>query len=218
MRQLYALLWKDFLLDYRNPIGVSVIGTFSLTAGVVVGLVYRSSVWPPESLLSVSLPLVLVFLSIFTVYASFIRESDTGTLDGLRLSPVEPGLLMVAKTIYSTLLIVISSAIFTLSALFFSGGTSAPLGDMFAWLAVSSLYLGTVSSMVSAMLVYSEARSGLAPALIIVFLAPFVNVASAPLNQVLSGYAPAPGWASALLGLSLGFLVIGYMLSRFLVE
>ncbi len=218
MKQLYALLRKDFLLDYRNPIGLSVLGAFSLSAGVVVGLVYRNSLWPEESLLAVSLPLALVFLSIYTVYASFIRESDTGTLDGLRLSPVEPGLLMIAKTIYSTLLIVSSSTVFTFSALFFSGGTSAPLEGLFEWLGVSSLYLGTVSSMVSAMLVYSEARAGLAPALVLVFLAPFVNVASAPLNQILQGYTPAPGWATALLALSLGFLAIGYALSRFLVE
>ncbi len=217
-RTLYMLVWKDFLLDYRNPLNLTVLGVFSLAAGVAVGLVYRSSLWPAPSLISAALPLGMVFLAIYTVHASFLREADAGTLDGLRLTPLDPGLLMVSKALYSTLLILASSLLLTLSALFFSGVPQVYLGGLVAWLGASSLFLGAVASLASSMLVYSGARGSLAPALLLVFFAPFINTAAPSLVDVLAGHSPSPGSFLGLLGLGLGFLALGVGLSRFLVE
>lgn len=48
----------------------------------------------------------------FTAYTSYIREAEWGTLEALRTSPVDPGLVYLAKTLYSAASIFLTTLAF----------------------------------------------------------------------------------------------------------
>jgi len=221
MNQLRALLWllkKDFIIDYRSPINASIQAIFSLAAGIVVGMVYRGSVWPASSMMPPSLVTVILFQSVFSAYNSFLKEVESGTIEGLRLVPTGGEIVYSAKMLYSTASIFAFTIIYTGAFAFFSGGVDAYMLGIVAWILAASVMLGSVSSLASAMMIYSRSASIMAPALILVLSAPFFYIASGPLDTIAQGYRPEPGWGSQLLLMSLGFYTVAMALSRPIIE
>ncbi|MEB3780270.1 MAG: heme exporter protein CcmB [Desulfurococcales archaeon] len=221
MTELRALVWllkKDFLIDYRSPVNVSIQAIFSIAAGIVVGMVYRGSVWPASSMLPPSLVIVILFQSVFSAYNSFLKEVESGTIEGLRLIPVGGGVVYSAKMFYSTTSIFIFTVLYTGALAFFSGGVDVYMTGVIVWIIAASLMLGSVSSLASAMMVYSRSANLMAPALILVLSAPFFYIASNPLNTIAQGYSPEPGWGSQLLVMGLGFYIVAVILSKYIIE
>ncbi len=211
-------MWKDFLLDYRNPLSASTQLIFSLGSGVLVGLVYRSSVWPAGSLIPAALPIVLVFQAVFASYNSFLREAESRTIDGLRLLPVGPEVVFASKLIYSIINIFAFTILFLLSLLFFAWPINVALAPLTAWVLLSSLYMGGVSSLSSAMMIYSRARGTLAPVLVLLLSLPFFQSSAVHVGVISQGYMPRPGWPIPLTILSLGFILVSLILARYVLE
>jgi heme exporter protein B len=122
MRQLGWLLWKDALTEVR---GLERLGTLVLFA-VVVMLTLQFSLAPGSS----ARPLVaagflwaaLVFAGTFEFRRAFETERTDGTLDGLRLAPIDPTVIYIAKMLSSLVVVALLTAILVpLTALFFTG-------------------------------------------------------------------------------------------------
>ncbi len=218
VKWITVLVWKDLLLDYRNPMSVTTQLIFSIGAGVLAGVIYRSSIWPPESLIPATLSIVLVFQAIFASYNSFLREAESRTVEGLRLLPVGPEIVYISKFIYSIANIIIFTYLFQLSILFFTWPVRISITHVFIWILLASLYLGGVSSLSSAMMIYSRTRGTLAPMLILVLSIPFFQSSTEPINILAQGYMPQPGWHIPITTLGLGFLFTSTILAKYVLE
>lgn len=213
-RPLMALVWKDLVHDAREPAHLGVMGVFSIASGVVVGQASRVTPEGGPSLLVVGVPLVLVFLSVFLAHLAFHRERESGTLDGLRMAPLDAGVVFMAKVAYSLVYILFFSMVFILSSIFFSGAVEAGWNGLISWLLPASLFFASLSSLAGAMMVYSASSGLLGPGIVLVLSIPFLQSSLGYLNIVLEGYLPPPGWWASMLGFSFGFTVLGGGLSR----
>lgn len=212
------LVRKDLVLDYRSPIHVTTQAIFSLASGVLAGLIQRRSVWEPETLLPISLSIVLIFQGIFSSYISFLREREYNTIDSLRLLPVSPETIYLAKALYTILNILFFTIVFLGSAMFFSGLHPEAIVALLVWILSGSILVGSVASLASAMMIYTSSPGSLAPMLVITLTLPFFNASSQAINTISQGYLPQPGWEAPLLGYSVGFLVAATLLSRYLLD
>ncbi len=221
MNWFKAFMWllrKDFLVDYRSPVNLSIQAIFSLAAGMLVGMVHRGSIWPASSVIPPSLVIVMLFQSVFSAYNSFLKEVESGTIEGLRLIPVGGETVYSAKMLYSTASIFLFSIVYIGALAFFSGGIDVYILGVMVWVVVSSLMLGSISSLASAMMIYSRSANLMAPALILVLSAPFFYIASGHLNVIAQGYSPQPGWGYQLLAMSIGFYIVAMALSKYIIE
>ncbi len=218
LKAIYVLVRKDLVLDYRSPLHVTTQAIFSLASGVLAGLIQRKSIWGPETLLPVSLSIVLVFQGIFSSYISFMREREYNTIDSLRLLPIPPETVYIAKSLYTILNILSFTLIFLGSIIFFSGLHLEATAALLVWTLSGSVLVGSVASLASAMMIYTSSPGSLAPMLIITLTLPFFNASSQAINTISQGYMPQPGWEAPLLGYSIGFLTAATLLSRYLLE
>lgn len=186
-RVFKAIIWKEALLDSRDPVIIVFQLLFSLGAGVVVGLASRTSIWRPEALIEAGVPLTLLFVSLFTSYSSFYREAEKGgPLEALRLSPASPSIVFLAKTAYSLSSITASMLVFLFAAGVLTSQTDL-LSRLAVWIVAASPYMAAVSSLAGVMMVYSRAGVLGAPALAIGLSAPYLYTASGILTYILSG-------------------------------
>ena len=219
LRAFHALLWKDYMLDYRSPLGLTTQLLFSLSSGILAGIAYRSGVWPVEALLPVGVGIVLVFNSVFQAYATFLREREQGTLDAVRLVPAGAGLVYLEKTLYSYTWISLFTIVYALSYLFFTGwDAGVSLRDLILWILVVSLAMASLSSLASALLVYSTGYTTLAPMIVMILALPLLNALLPALAAVSQGLSPGPGWTSLALAFSLGLLLVGAALTSAALE
>ncbi|WP_062662818.1 ABC transporter permease [Aeropyrum camini] len=110
-----AFLWlvrKELLLAARNPVLLATQALFTLAMAVAAGALEHSSLLEPGFSLPPMLAALALFQAVFTAYTSYIREAEWGTLEALRTSPVDPGLVYLAKTLYSAASIFLTTLAF----------------------------------------------------------------------------------------------------------
>ena len=213
------MLWKDLLLDYRNPYGIATQAVFSVSAGVATAFASRYSPWPPEALLPPALLLASLFNAVYVAYYSFIREREQGTLEALQLVPGGAAAAYTAKYIYSAALIASFNLVYLASYTFFSSRAEpGALLGLASWALAASLYLAAVSSLTSAMLVYSSSYTGLAPLLVLVLSLPFMEPSAEVLASLASGYEPPGLWEARMAASGVAAAAIGGVLSVYVLE
>ena len=212
-----VIVWKDVTLDLRRRVEAVSVLVFAVAAGVLVGYVAGIAGVSPAAASAAEL-LVLLFLAVFGVLSSFVREADRGTLDGLRSAPVPPEALYLAKMLYTFLLMAVNLLAYSVSVALFGGVWEALSPAVLGAALASALHFSAVSSLASAILVFSEARGVLMPVMVLVLALPFVQLAAPVLA---GGYAGAGVGAGALLRLSaaaVAFSAVGAWLSRYVLE
>ncbi len=215
---LVAIIRKDILMDFRRRLEPLLVLVFSFAAGVLTAYTTRVSPLDPGLVFAAGTLLVAVFIAVFASLSSFVREAERGTLDGLRVSPIPPEVIYIAKMVYSYVLIAVQSLVYLASAAYFSQAIDMLNLNVLLIVLVFSLYLASLSSFVSALLVYSEARAVLMPITILVLVLPYAQNASRILAEAALGIEPGISEALMLAGVAVAFTAIVLWLSRFILE
>ncbi len=191
------IIWKDLLVEVRNlpELGSAVV--FSVASSSLLGFsVSRLSV-DPLLILTVGLIMVELFLAVFTSLMGVVKEEETGTLDGLRSSPVDPSTVFLAKLAVNIILLETLTSISLVATLLFSG-TVEGYHKLVLMILSLGIYLAAISSFSSALSIYLQARGVLLPTMILVLSLPAIQEALAfmlreeplsPLLLSLSGLA-----------------------------
>ncbi len=212
-----AMVAKDVRVDMRRRVEASSVAVFAVAAGVLSSYIMGGVAGISPAAASVSASLVMVFLAVFGSLAGFVREADRGTLDGLRLAPVGPEAVYLAKLAYTYALIAVSTLIYLAVVAIFGGlGEALSPASLAATLA-SCLYMAAASSLTSAILVFSEARGVLMPVMVMVLVLPFIQLAAPVMVAAYSGAGSAAG-SLALVLASTGFISVATWLSRYILE
>lgn len=173
--QIRRMLWKDAKLEMRNipELGSAII--FSIASSSLLGFsLDRLSLRDPLPLAGTGLTLIALFLAVFTSVMTVVREEDLGTLDGIRMSPVDPLIFFLSKLILSIALLESLLFISFITTLALSGWRQGAL-FLFALISSSGLYLASISSLASALSVYLRARGVLLPTMILVLSLPVIQ-------------------------------------------
>lgn len=209
--QIVRIIWKDLKLEARNLPEIGGAAVFSVASSCLLG--FAINMVPEEEvvpLISVGLLLLALFLAVFTALMTVVREHDLGTLDGIRVSPVKPVHLFLAKTIVNFILMEGLLSLSLVSTFLLSGGQLI-LFDLYALIMTAGIYLSAVSSFASSISVFIRARGVLLPTMILVLSLPI-------LERVLSFMGssdPLGIWMLALSGFMfalMGSWLIGYVL------
>jgi ABC-type transport system involved in cytochrome c biogenesis permease component len=212
-----AIIAKDLRVDMRRRVEAGSVAVFAVAAGVLAAYVMSGASGISPGAAAVSASLVMVFLAVFGSLSSFVREADRGTLDGLRVAPVGPEALYLAKLAYTYAVIASATLIYLVVVTLFGGLWEAVAPASLAATLASCLYMAAASSLTSAILVFSEARGVLMPVMVLVLVLPFVQLSAPVLVEVYSGVGElGPSLALALA--SVGFISVATWLSRFILE
>lgn len=183
-RQLAVLVRKEVLHYAREPLDAAATMLAAIAAGAAVGVTARSFHWAPESLLAPGLALTMIYISINAALHSFITDRETGALDGLRLSPVDPGLVALAKMAAAYPLILAGGIAFLATVAFLTGAWTP---YSLPWTAASSLAFASISGLTASILAFSEKPGLLAPQMVAALSLPYLLAATPPLNAAAAG-------------------------------
>lgn len=173
--QVRRMLWKDVKLEMRSipELGSAII--FSIASSSLLSFsLDRLTLRDPLPLAGTGLTLIALFLAVFTSVMTVVREEDLGTLDGIRMSPVDPLILFLSKLILSIVLLETLLLISFITTLALSGWRQGAL-HLFFLISSSGIYLASISALASALSVYLRARGVLLPTMILVLSLPFIQ-------------------------------------------
>ncbi len=220
MRLLSAIttiLIKDIRLEFRRKVEAGSILVFAVAAGALTAFILSAPILAsPANTVTVGILLTMIFLSSFASLSGFVREGEQGTLDGLRVAPLAAEALYLAKLLYSFIIILVESLVYLASTAFFSSRFDIISLPVITLVLSSTLFFAAVSSFVSALIVYTEARGILLPIVIIVLVLPYINLA---VPAFIGSFLEVEiGSYIGMLAAGVGFSVVGIGLSRFMFE
>jgi len=169
-----AVLWKDLVTEWRRRDRVAAMALFSLLVVVVFhfalpqGATARSAALAPGLLW-----VAYVFAAVLGLNRSFALELENDALAGLALAPVDRGWVFAGKAAASFLLIgaveALTAGVF---ALVFELELLPVLGSLAGVVALGTLGICSVGTLLSAMAVRTRFREVLLPVLLLPALFP----------------------------------------------
>jgi heme exporter protein B len=159
LSQLLAVLWKDFLLEYRTRYGINTALLFVLVSVALV-VFSVSAVLLENELVSALMWNTIFFAAISALQRGFVGEVERGTMLFLKLS-APPTVVFLGKLLFNLLL---SLVINSLVAVLYIFALNLKIEN--AWIFITTLILGSISisiilTLISALVANTSARGSL---------------------------------------------------------
>jgi heme exporter protein B len=189
LHHVWLLAIKDLRSEFRRPYELISLLTFSLGAVLVAGLTLGGSRVPPEMVASL-IWILLLFLTTLTYTTSFARETDRGTLGGLKSLPCSPLAILGGKVVYGTLLILlVGSVLLFFTGLFLPLDLGGRYAEFLLIYALGATGLSLAAAFVSGLVMYSEGSTLLLSFLLIPISVPILLPAVWATTGLLRGTA-----------------------------
>ena len=187
LHHVWLLAIKDLRSEFRRPYEVISLLTFSLGAVLIAGLTLGGGRVPPEMVASF-IWILLLFLTTLTYTTSFARESDRGTLGGLKSLPCSPLAILGGKVVYGTLLILlVGSVMLFFTGLFLPLDLGGKYAEFLLIYALGAIGLSLAAAFVSGLVMFSEGSTLLLSFLLIPVSVPILLPAVRATTGLLSG-------------------------------
>ncbi len=221
MSAVRVILIKDLRIELRTLQSLPAMALFAVTTFVIFRFgLDRTSL--EGSLAAGVLLVTILFAALLAINRLFVAERDEGGFDAIRLAPVDPSSLFVAKVLavlaYLAILEAIALPVF---AGFFLGGVEGllPLAGVVLLL---DLGLAATGATVSTIGANSRARDLLTPLVLLPLLVPLMIAAAGACEPLLAAGGPEFGgvgqWVLTMALYDLLFLLVGYATYEFLLE
>lgn len=130
--------------------------------------------------------LIFIFTGMLGLSRAFLRESELGTLEGLKLSPVRPEEILCGKIIYNfILMLVVTGVVFPLFIIFFNFQIKGSAVLALFILAIGNLGFVIVGSAMSILVMNAKARELMLPVILFPVLFPVIIASVLALKKVL---------------------------------
>ncbi len=181
--RLLELAKKDLRLEIKNKSNISLMLLFSLTAAFL----FSASISEPGKIFS-SLLLIIFFLAGMLGYsASFLKEYDSGTIEGLKASPLTPQEIIGGKILFNLfLMLAIQTFIFPVCYALFDVEGDFVLA--FSTFAICNAALSVTITSLSPLLSHSRAREMLLPVMLFPVIFPLINSTVIAVNSALESF------------------------------
>jgi heme exporter protein B len=210
---MWALLWKDVLLELRTKERLSSL--FVLAFLIILVFVFALSpeqAQRPEIGAAV-LWVTLLFAGMLSLQRGFLLEQERGCLSGLLLTPIDASALFAAKFLGNVLFLALVECIITpitlvlLRPFWIASLFLLPVVELLGIIGFSAL-----GTLFSAIAVRTRAREVLLPVMLFPLLIPLL-IASVKMTGALLAGDPLPGvWLRVLLAFDVIFVVTGWLI------
>ena len=221
MRAFKAILAKDLRVELRTLQSVPAMALFAMTTFVLFRFgLDRESL--SGSLAAGVILATVLFAAILAVNRVFVAERDEGGFDAIRLAPVDPSALYVAKATALVVYLVALELVALPAFGFLFLDDWAGLAPLAGVLLLADIGLAAVGVLVSAIGTNSRARDLLVPLLLLPLIVPVMVAAAGAAEPLLAAggpsYADLGQWVAVLALYDVIFLLVGYAVYDFLLE
>lgn len=216
MTKLLWVLWKDLILELRTKELLTAMGLFALLVLLVFNFAFQLQAVEPAVIAPGVLWLAFTLASLLGLNRSFVSEVDRGSLDGLRLAPLDPSALFLAKALGNTVSILALQAVtLPLFALLFN--RPLPWLGLLPILILGALGIAGVGTLFAAMAVNTRAREILLPLLLLPVIMP-VLIATVRASALVLSAQPPGAWLGLLVAFDALYLALGSVIFEFTLE
>ena len=183
---MFALLWKDVLLELRTKDIVVSVLVFAL----LVIVIFNFAIDPTPQMVVLVAPGILwvafLFGGVLGLTRSFALEKDSGSLQGLMLAPVGREVIYFGKMLGNFLfMVVVEVIIFPIFAVLFN--LSLVMPELIPVTLLATLGIATVGTVFSAMAVNTRSREVMLPLLFFPVVLPAIVAAVEASRVVIQG-------------------------------
>ena len=221
LTQLWAVAWKDLLIELRSRERVGAMAGFTVLVGVLFNYAIDPTLVRPEDIASGLIWLTIVFAGTLGLGRTFELEAQDGAFQGVLMTPVPRDALFLGKVLsnYVILLVVVFLAL-AVFGLFFSLEWGGNLGALVAALVLGALGFVAVGTLFSAVSSGTAMGGTLLPILLFPLLVPVVIYGASATGRLIAGrpFSEVEGQVRLLGAFALGAVVVGAGLFRYVVE
>ncbi len=181
---------KDLRTEFRRIYEILSIITFSVSSVLLFSFAWGGAITTSPEVVSAALWMVLFFTSILTFTTSFTREMDRGTLGGLKTLPCSSFSILLGKTLYAAvLLLLIEAVLLPFSIVFLNLKLPANVLDFLAIFILGGIDLALAGSFISGLVMFSEGKTLLLSFLLFPVCLPVLISSVNATNKIIGGFA-----------------------------
>ncbi len=219
--QVYAILWKDLLLELRTRERVAAMGAFAVLAGILFNFSIDQTAVRPQDIAAGLIWMTLVFGGLLGVGRTFHLEAQDGAFQGVLTSPTPKDAVFLGKTAANfVLLYVVALLVVAVFALFFGLRLGTHPGMVALALALGSLGFVALGTLFSAVSSNTHMGETLLPILVFPLLVPMVIYGVSATARLLADrpIAEVAGNLRMLGAFAVLAVAVGAVLFRYVVE
>jgi len=219
--QLRAIVWKDFISEFRTKEMILFMCLFSFLVLMIFNFAFDVSNNADRGMTAGLLWVAFVFSGLTGLGRSFSVERDRGTFQGLILSPISPWTIFLAKLIsvfvFTTFMEIITLFLFSILYNTTIFPFLVPLGLIIFLGTLGFTAIGTIFSAISAT---TRARDVLLSILFFPISVPVIIASVKATGIILNGmpFQTMFPWLKILVGFDLIFLLVSYLTFEFITE
>ena len=217
MLALFAILWKDVVLELRTKdIVVS-----ALVFALLVIVVFNFAITPTPQTVAFVAPGILwiafTFGGVLGLNRSIALERESGGMHALMLAPVSRDLVFFAKMLGSLLfMLLVEIIVFPIFAALYNFSLLMP--GLIPVAALATVAIVTIGTLFSAIAANTRSREVMLPLLFFPVVVPAVIAAVEASTAVIQGGSPFDRWLPFLLAFDALFLVVCPFAFNLIVE
>lgn len=218
---IWTLFRKDLRIEWRQRETLASVCVFGVLVVFLFYFAFGSSGEESLRLLPGVFWIAFAFAGILAFNRSFAAERQNACLDGLRLAPIDPGLIYIAKLIACFVFLAVAEAVIVFVAALWFDLSFVP---SFKWF-ICILLLGTlgyvaVGVIFGAVAANTRMREVMLPVLQFPVIVPIFIAAIEATSGVLRGGPAAQflSWVRLLIVFSVIFIVLSFMLFEYVLE
>ena len=219
LAKIWAIARKDLSVELRGREAFAAMFVFA----VLVLLVFNFAL--PEQLTRAAAPGVLwvaiLFAGMLGLTRSFVLEQQDGGLHGLRLAPMDPGIIYAGKTLANFLMLVaLEILLVPICVVLFDLPVGVGLARTAPVFLLATLGFVGVGTLFAAMAVNTRIREVMMPLLLLPVLTPVLLAAVRSTGALLSGdpWTEAAPWLKLLVAFDVLYLGISVIVFDYVVE
>ena len=219
--QLWAIVAKDLLLEFRTRERIAAMGAFAVLAGVLFNYSIDTTTTRPEDVAAGLIWMTMIFGGLLGVGRTFHLEEQDGAFMGMLTSPTPKDAVYLGKTLSNfVLLYIVALLVLGVFALFFGidlGPNVVVVALVLGLGALGFVALGTLFAAVSAGTSMGET---LLPILVFPLLVPMVIFGVGSTGRLIAGrpFSEVEGNVRMLGAFALAAIAVGAVLFRYVVE
>jgi heme exporter protein B len=221
LKQLWAIAWKDLLIEVRSRERIASMAGFTALAGVLFEFAIDWTAVRPDQIASALIWLTVIFGGTLGLGRTFELEAQDEAFQGVLLSPAPRDALYLGKVLSNyVIVLVVSLIVLGVFGLFFSLDWGEHPFLLFGTLALGGLGFVAVGTLFSAVSSGTAIGQTLLPVLLFPLLVPVVIYGTSATGRLLIGRPldEVEGNLRILGAFALAALLVGATLFRYVVE
>jgi heme exporter protein B len=219
--QLWAIAWKDLLIELRGRERVGAMAGFVALAGVLFNFAIDWALVRAEDVVSALAWVTIVFGGTLGIGRTFELEAGDGAFQGVLMTPAPRDALYLGKVLsnYVIVMVVVALVLVVFGAFFSVDWGGRPALTLFA-LALGSLGFVAIGTLFAAVTAGTALGSTLLPLLLFPLLTPVVIYGTTATGRLLAGrpIEEVEGQLRLLGAFAIAAVFVGALLFRYVVE